>query len=92
MAEVPYKKVVDASLCYNSCQGRDLSNPSMKSGMFLETRANFSSMYCLAWFLVIQQQRRFVCRPTTNIRQNIIAEYSADNDKTDKSKKVILSQ
>jgi hypothetical protein len=36
--------------------------------------------------IVIQRQRIFVCRPTTNIRQNIIAEYSADNDKTNKSK------
>jgi hypothetical protein len=40
---------------------------------------------------VIQRQPFFVCRPTTNIRQNIIADYSADNDKTDKSKNVTLS-
>jgi hypothetical protein len=33
---------------------------------------------------VIQRQQIFVCWPTTNIWQNIIAKYSANNDKTDK--------
>jgi hypothetical protein len=30
--------------------GRDLPNPGMNPGMFFETCANFSFMYCLAVF------------------------------------------
>jgi hypothetical protein len=52
----------------------------------------WGQMYGSKLWLVIKRQRIFVCRPTTNIRQNIIAEYSADNNKTDKSNNVISSQ
>jgi hypothetical protein len=38
--------------------------------------------------LVIQQQRIFMCWPTANIRPNIIAKYSADNDK---NRQIVIS-
>jgi hypothetical protein len=64
MLELKSSGKIQIVVAVGACETRCPTNPRRK-------------MYsCLpALLLLIQRQRIFVCRPTTNIRLNIIAEY-----------------